>query len=374
MIDRHFAQLLLPWTLFFAGCVEECSLEITTPAYLGAPGSNAITDAIQVWERGASYIDDVPEPDWENLTDAEFDALMEEDDLIWHLDTRPFSGIDEATAVFLDSPSLRNAVHFGCVVNSNYHAKRYTEALHATDPSIRLQALVILMRVKAPRSIEDQKRTLEELRRVMVDPLALALLERLRKEFSEAHLRPVLAQDRADFERQWAIRAAGIEQHRDFLPRLAQLATSKDMDTSLAAVRSLEDFTDASANAALLECVLAWEYDSSERAARKLMQRAPEFLKQGLLAHIPRENYRHRWALMLGRLDAPKSVPALCETVVRRSIIDREMFDLIEKLAIPEHRAIIEKLPEMVREEQKTHALKVRGAVLARFDADHSGK
>jgi hypothetical protein len=49
------------------------------------------------------------------------------------------------------------------------------------------------------------------------------------------------------------------------------------------------------------------------------------------------------------------------------SRIDREMFNLIEQLAQPEHRDLFESLPAQVREEQRARATSIVTTILHRW-------
>lgn len=158
-----------------------------------------------------------------------------------------------------------------------------------------------------------------------------------------------------------------MTQNEELLPRIARFALVRHLATSMAAERSLEDFRGAAANEALLECVKAWRYGTLLPAANSLLERAPHLLEQGLLA-IGERRERNRWyGILLGRVGNTDAVPLLCRAVKQVSMIDHEMFDMIEHLAQPEHREMIEGLAEQVRDGQRERAESVTAAVLQRW-------
>jgi hypothetical protein len=106
------------------------------------------------------------------------------------------------------------------------------------------------------------------------------------------------------------------------------------------------------------------------RAARELQERDPVLLEKGLLEMGEPKDRKAYYGILLGRLGNTSAVPHLCRDVKAMARIDREMFDMIEQLALPEHRLLIEGLPEHVRDEQRERAESVLTSVLQRWSDD----
>jgi len=357
------------------------------PATLGAEGSEAVTDAIQVWRRGGVYITSAPvraksakavqaEPTEEVEDVEEVEELEGPDDIEDAEAAVPqvFRGMDERTGRYLTPPVyVQSAVQFSCGVSVNADEWWHTEALTSEDPLVRLQALVVLMKVKAPRTVAKQWQVLQGLDDLSPRPGLARLLGELHAAFEYPALKtdllrsPPKGEYGHDHAQQWALRAAGAARCWDALARLRDLSTNDNLDTSLAAERSLADFKGRAAEEALAHCVLGWRYNAWIRAAATLSRRDPVLLERTLLeAEIP-QGARYQAAVFLGRLGNPRAVPMLCADVGGIALIDGEMFDLIESLAGPEHRALVEALPDGVREEQRERAEAVRASVLRRL-------
>jgi hypothetical protein len=137
------------------------------------------------------------------------------------------------------------------------------------------------------------------------------------------------------------------------IERLAELSRSAHLHASLAAERSLEDFTGEKADQALVSCVLGWQYDAYVRACQTLLDRNKPLLVKTLLEATPPKKCRYYQGIFLARCDQPEAVPILCEEVPGRAIIDREMFEHIARLGQDEHRDMILALPGRVRQEQQ---------------------
>jgi hypothetical protein len=315
-----------------------------------------IADAIQVWRLGADYIPaDLPEPG-EKITN------------------KPLRELDRDMRWFLENGHVQSAVQFSCSVSGNRPEWRVEEALAADrPPELRLLALVILVRMHAPRSITDQWQAFQDLKELKGHPGLPWLLEQLAAEFAPRHVDRLLKReppaDRYTGDRtlEWAARAAGVTGHAGAIPRLVELSVGDNLDVSLAAEASLEEIPGADAERGLVACLLGWQYDAYVRAGRALTKRNPALLAKTLLAATPPKGCRYMQGVFLGRLGNPAAVPILCETIRGIRRLDGEMFDLIGKLATRDHLDLIEKLPDSVRDDQRKWAVEVRAAVRKRL-------
>ena len=131
------------------------------------------------------------------------------------------------------------------------------------------------------------------------------------------------------------------------------LSTANHLDTSVAAERSLEDFSGPKANQALVRCVLGWQYNAYVHACNALLKRDKALLTNTLLEAKPPKECRYYQGLFLARCDDAAAVPILCEKVPTYQIIDREMFAHIARLGGPEDRKAIESLPSRVRPDRR---------------------
>jgi len=284
-----------------------------------------------------------------------------------------FHDFDERVRRFLVAPIVCDAVQFSCAIQSSATESFIEHGLDDPDPEVRLRALVVLVTVRAPRSVSEQWAALEGLRQGPRGVEFAGVTTRIASLFAPTALDAVLAApppgDRFSTSPayQWAVRAAGVTRHRGALERLTVLSSSESLHTSLAAERSLEDFDGPEGDAALARCVNGWKYDAFERAARALLRRAPELLRSTLLASSPPEGEAYWKGVFLARLDDRRGVPILCATVPSLQIIDGEMFDSIERLAGREDLADVEALPARVRDNQKERATGVVAAVRARL-------
>jgi hypothetical protein len=136
------------------------------------------------------------------------------------------------------------------------------------------------------------------------------------------------------------------------LPRLIELSGSVDLDTSLAAERSLEDFTGPKANQALAGCLLGWQDGAWERAGNALVKRDKQLLIKVLLQGKVPPICRYYQGILLARCNHPSAVPILCDEVRKYAMIDIEMFTHIARLGNPEHADLIRALPINVRTDQ----------------------
>jgi hypothetical protein len=295
-----------------------------------------------------------------------------------------FTGLNSRAQGFIDGIGIKPAVQFSCVVHSSAYEEALERALLSEDPNLRLQALVALVRAQAPASVDEQWRTLRSLRARRDAPELLAEIE---ARFSESHLAEFLAQPAMDDfiwsqnpeynelisrrnERHWCIRAAGATACLSMLDRLIELSRDENLGDSLAAEASLEQFDGEKGDQALVACLHGWRYNAAGRAGRALVSRNKNLLAMELKkdAAVP-ETYRYEQGLLLAACNDPAAVPILCATVGTMQIIDRTMFDEIARLAGPQHRDLIEGLPDRVRPAQRARAEAVRDKVIESLGA-----
>jgi hypothetical protein len=314
---------------------------------------DAFTDAFQVWRLGKNYFEG-----------GEGDSPHDENHAV------VFRGIDEKTRRFLAWPNLQPVVQFGCAGGEvTPYEEALVETLKAGEPALKLQALAILMKLRAPSSVPLQWKALGELRQNNDRPQWQPLLAEWQACFDPQRLERELRQaprGHGDYESAsptflWSIRAAGVIQDVRARDRLVTLSTGGDtslpadliLDTSLAAERSLEDFTGPEANKALVRCVLGWKYDAYVRAGHALLKRDKALLTKVLLEAKAPKNCRFYQGLLLARCDNAAAVPILCEEIPTYQIIDGKMFAQIARLGGAEHREMIQSLPARVRPDQR---------------------
>lgn len=366
-----FIPLLLATTALFA--VE---YPPDLPAHFDPTRKDAVIDAVQVWRKGSAYLSDRIQP-------IELNIITDEDHK-----PQIFEGIDAVQArKFLDSDSCKPVVQFSCAIVSSPYEDALETALTNGTAENKLQALAILLHAQAPQSVDPQWKALQELKVLEKGPLWATLLKDMEAEFQSAQLEQTLSKPlpairlagisftpeewtRSEYGKRhyyWSIRVAGVTQNRALLPRLAELSVDDDLDTNLAAERSIENFSGPESDAALAKCVTGWRYNASEHAADALLKRNPKLLNDTLIhADIPKESHRMA-GIYLARCDNSAAVPLLCETVGKTSIIDSGMFMQIGRLAREEHLLLLKKLPDQVRPEQKSHAEKILKECIARF-------
>jgi hypothetical protein len=348
--------LLLALSGFGLSCASAPDYPPGLPAEPDRKHPDLFVDAIQVWRLGRDYLKGTSE---------------EESGLPWFIGgpeyTDVFSGVDCPAAFrFLEYPYLQNAVHFGCVVTLHPYEDALEAGLGQPDPARKLQALVLLMRVSAPHSVELQWKALNELEDLPARPGLPALLQDLKARFSESAIGAALQrqppEDRyeGDSTLSWNARAAGILRLRRLLPRLVELSRGEHLHVSLAAERSLEDFEGPEGDEALAQCLLGWQYDAYVRAGRALLVRNAPLLKRVLAAETAPDKCRYWQGILLARCDDPAAVPILCEAIPKTGIIDAEMFEHIARLARAEHFTLIWQLPQQVRVEQRERARQIR--------------
>jgi hypothetical protein len=328
---------------------------ISLPKKWDSEHRDAFTDAFQVWRLGEKYF----ERGEDDSADDENAAVV-------------FTGVDERTGRFLAWPNLQPAVQFGCATYATPYEDALIETLKTGKPARQLQALAILMKLRAPSSVPLQWKALGELGQIKDRPQWKPLLAEWQACFDpqrlEQELRQALAEHEAEESEErsflWSIRAAGAIRDVRALDRLATLSTGDDanlaaewtLHTSLAAERSLEEFNGREADKALVRCLLGWKYDAYVRAGNALLKRDKALLTKVLLAAKAPKNCRFYQGLFLARCDNAAAVPILCTEVPTYQIIDREMFAHIARLGSAEHREMIRSLPARVRPDQRALA------------------
>lgn len=388
-----------------AGTPKEPPVKL--PEHWDPKARDPITDATQVWRIGGTYfaagqrMTEEEQNAWdETMKEMERTAIHHEDGTVEYKATAPrrilglrnekveFKGIDgPGTGTFLDNPTLKPVVRFSCAAHPTPYEDALEKALLQGTPELKLQALAVLARVQAPHSAAEQWKALQTLKRLDKGPLWQTLLGEIEAKFDPKVIAEELkkeppkerfkAQDESteDYLKRchegevyyWHIRAAGGMQLKEVFPRLKELSASEDTYTSLAAEKSLEDFGGPEGDEGLVACVLGFKYNAWIHAASALLERNPNLLAGTLkTANVP-ERARYMQGIFLGRIGDTAAVPILCETVPQYQIIDKEMFDLIGKLATIEQAELVKKLPETVRPEQRDRAAAALQACMERW-------
>ncbi|MEN6451037.1 MAG: hypothetical protein ABFC96_11140 [Thermoguttaceae bacterium] len=323
----------------------------TAPAKWDSEHRDSFNDAAQVWRLGKDYFQDGGDDD---DFDGSNDLTNERDEIV-------FSGIDRATRRFLSHPEVKPVVQFSCAVTATPYEDALEKALAKGSPEKKLQALAILMRLRAPSSVPLQWKALGELRQLKDHARWQPLLSEWLACFDPRTLEREIQQAPPPGDRYsdrpriylWSIRACGTIQDANALSRLTTLSKADHLYTSLAAERSLEDFTGPKANQALAACILGWQYDAYVRACDALLKRDKSLLVKTLLQTNAPKKCRYYQGVFLARCDNPAAVPILCEEVPEYQILDTEMFAHIARLGGAEHRQMIQSLPTRVRPEQR---------------------
>ena len=311
--------------LMLAGLTAPATGQAAPQRYqLEAP--DAERDAIGILEQGHEYLSEVEFPE-QNV----------------HVPP-PLSEIDRSLAYFLQHPSLQPAVQFGCVRRIVRREERVIAALDGDDDAVSLLALAALVRVQSPSSVEQQLATLKRLEAERPD--YERALKKVRARFSKKVVAKAIAENPpADrYERanalSWSIRAAGSLGYRTTLPRLASLCVSDHLRTSLAAERSIEDFTGPKAEAALASCVRGWRYNAADRAFSALAERNEAFARETLLAiEVPADKLG-RYADKLVTVANLDAVPRLIE-IIPELEYPNDAIRALEDNALPRHWAVI---------------------------------
>lgn len=359
---RALRRWALP-SLLLVGCSERPAEAPSSPQERATAA-----EMLQVWRRGAAAFAVEPSTDEEPRIDWPFRVLHDS------MPQEPFCGFDATVAAFLAQPEVRDAVQFGCS-SGPFILESWVEAgLDDPDPVVRLRALLVLMRVHAPRTVDRQWQTLGELALTFSEGPLARVVDTLREAFApDAIDRGIAAALPAGrfsctASLQWSVRAAGVSGHTGSLARLARLSGLQNIDLSLAAERSIEDFAGPAADAALAVCTNAWVYDAGMRAGAALARRNPELLRSVLLRPDFPTTHEAARGLLLAAIDDVRCVPILCESVPGYAMIDGEMFDAIERLAQEQHGPLVHALPARVRAEQRERATRVAQNVRRRFD------
>ncbi|MCR9165731.1 MAG: hypothetical protein ACE37F_07615 [Nannocystaceae bacterium] len=317
-----------------------------TPRYEPA-APNVQADALSLLDAGATYLEGVDLPGETAGPSA------------------PFEEIDAPLAAFLEYPNMQPAVQFSCAVMATPGEARLAKALEAKDDARALLALASLMHVHSPSTVQAQHDALTRLRARR--PKWKATLARLSARFSPKALTRALAEDPPADDRygdaptlEWTIRAVGVRKQKSALPRLATLCVSDHLHTSLAAERSIEDFTGPQALSALAACVEGWQYDAADRALGTLRERDPDLARRALeTMPIPPADSLYRYDNALRSVAAPSTVPrlvAILPDLERPSAA----IDALEDHARPEHADAIEALiPKL----DATHEERLRALV-----------
>jgi hypothetical protein len=283
----------------------------------------------------------------------------------------PFTGFDEFVADFLASPNVNDAVQQSCTSSGRLEEPWTEDALMHADQLVQLQALVVLMRARAPRSVDKQWAALQ---RLSVAPRATEfapVTTLLRAAFAPNAIDQALAEpppsSGSTTVYQWWVRAAGVTHHRGALPRLVELVQTGADEVAATAASSLDDFRGVDGDDALATVTAGLRRPVAVGAARKLMARDRERARAIVVESSPQVRERYQKGLLLAELGDRRGVPILCETVPNYQIIDRTMFDAIAGLAGPEDLAAVDALPARVRGEQKARAEEVVAVVRARL-------
>lgn len=378
----HTSMRTIPLTVLIAVAVGGCGTGARPrggdPAIAATESAALVRDALRVWRLGAAAWRPRRSPELANAPNGEPREDEGGVDEEWGMggaspDSPPLQRLNARASGFLDSPFLAHAVHFGCCHFPHDTEDWVQAALNEALPARRLLALTMLVKVKAPRSVPEQWTALEGLTDLPALPECDLLLAELRDVFSEEVLEKELDTPLSEatlapaYAQECACRAVGVRRHWRLLSRLAELSRVGHLHVSLAAERSIEDFPGREGDAALVTCILGWRGDAAWRAARALMERDPDLLRRALLQSEAPPGGRRLQALLLGRLGEAAAVPLICEGLPEYEVIDREMLDLVERLASGEHLHWVDALPGSVCEARRARAEQVRRNVRSRL-------
>ncbi len=306
-------------------------------------------DALRLLTHGHAYVDGVELPG-----DAESPETK-------------FKGIDAPLAAFLEYPLMQPAVQFSCAVTDTPGEARLADGLDSRSDATALLALASLLHVQSPSTVAAQATTLERLRKAR--PKWRATLRVLERRFDAKALSVAIAQDPPADDRYgeapelaWAIRAIGVRKYGKSLPRLATLCTSDHLDTSLAAERSIEDFSGPKADAALATCVEGRQYNAADRALDALLDRNPALARTTLLAMpFPSEDELSGYAHALLQVADASAVPRIIELIAALDA-PRAAIDALEAHAQARHHAAVRDLIPQVdaRHQPRLRALAQR--------------
>jgi hypothetical protein len=254
-------------------------------------------------------------------------------------------------------------VQFSCAGHSNPLEDALEQALMRDNDIERLNALEVLVTRPSPASVPFQWQALQALLQRGEDSDRIADLNR---RFEASTILSIIegpppneadnAQRQACLRFHWNVRAAGVLQIKEAIPRLAELGRCGELYSSLAAEASLEDFSGQEADEALVQVYLGYRYNAYIHAAQALLKRNPLLLTEALRTNEAPPDAEYQRALLLARVDSPLAVPLLCKTVPRYQLIDREMFEQVARLATSEQKELVEQLPAIVRDTQQEMA------------------
>ena len=298
---------------------------------------HAQRDALGILRDGDAYLVDV------ELPGDPFDA------------DAPFAEIDAALAAFLEHPDMQPSVQFSCASMDTPGEARLTKALRSRNHAKALIALAALVHVHSPSTVEAQLAALARLRKARAP--WKTTLEAIESRFDPEALAAAIGQDPPTDQPfgdapalEWAIRAVGVRKQPGVLPRLATLCQSEHLYTSLAAERSIEDFTGPDADAALATCIEGWRYDAADRAFEALRDRNPALARTALLGMaLPPKDDLDRYASALVDVADPSAVPRIVEVVAQLDNPSRAI-GALESHAAPHHRVAIHALASRVSE------------------------
>ena len=363
------------------GLAAACGSRGVAPAALPAvalppvtlpPASPTLDLAVRILREGAAALpQDEPAIEPEVLTPPDDLAAFEAAEVGEHEPTSLTQSArlgPVALREFLYSPIVGSAVLSGCGASPCPMEERLVAILDRGHDEERALALAVLVHVRAPRHILRQWQVLHELdHRHGTDPAWSPLLAALREPFAPDQLEAVLRGERIiDRLHPWAIRAVGVTGCRQLLPRVAVWAGSAEVRIAQAAEHSLDEFPGPDADQALAECVRRFG-PVAGWAGHDLLRRDPVLLIRTLLAAEVPASERSLVGQLLAKLEHPAAVPHLCASVGGTAIVDRAMFDAIERLATVDHWPLVAALPSTVRAEQQERATAVVAAVRARL-------
>lgn len=255
---------------------------------------------------------------------------------------------------------LKPVVQFSCARFPTPEEDAWEKALKGKDQHKKLNALGNLLGLSAPSSVPLQYQTYLELKEKFPDHY---VIKSATKAFNPKRIKTVIAKTpskekygRPDNQYAWCIRAVGVLNMKDSIPRLLELSKAENLGTYLAAERSIEDFKGEVAEDALMKVISFWKYNAYIHASDEMMKRNPKRFAKELEKMNPPEDCKYQYGLYLAYCKNPKAVPVLCETVGKIHIKDFSMFRFIASLGQPHHKDIILDLPNNVREDQKEKA------------------
>jgi hypothetical protein len=192
----------------------------------------------------------------------------------------------------LDRRALRRLTSTPALPESLYESftsggeqREFIDALAKGSPDARIQALALLVRVRSPATVPEQWTALGDLKKELVSRAWDEVLLEIERAFDPVSIAAEISgapepsgRWRRDYAFEWSVRAAGVARLASLLPRLRDLSADSDANISVAAARSLEDFSGPDADEALTHCLLEWRYFAFVRAGRALLERNPELL------------------------------------------------------------------------------------------------